>query len=331
MNTIDRRDFLRRSAAAFAPTLGALPLDAAAAEYPDRPLRLIIPFAVGGATDVIGRAYAQFLGERLGKPVAPDNRPGSGSLIGTDLAAKAAPDGYTLLIASLDGLVLQPALRKNTPYDPQRSFTLLSGIASTPITLTTSASSGIKSLGELLQKARSRPGAVRYGSPGVGTSPHLAVELFCKTAGVSMLHVGYRGGAPAISDLLGNHIDLVASVPSDVIDKHQAGVCKVLATTSEERHPSLPDVPTLVELGHRDLVALHWFALAAPAGMPAQVTSRLGVGARLALESKELREQAGRLGFDLMPIAGQELSTFVNRERSRWTGVIRSANLTLEG
>lgn len=331
MNTLDRRSFVRLSAAAVASTLGALPQGAAAAGYPERPLRLIIPFAVGGATDVIGRAYAQFLGERLGQTVAPDNRPGSGSLIGTHMVATAPRDGYTLLAASLDGLVLQPALRKSTPYDPQRSFTLLSGIASTPITLATSASSGITSLDDLLQKARSKPGTVRYGSPGVGTSPHLALELFCKTAGVSMLHVGYRGGAPAMSDLLGNHIDLVASVPADVVDKHQAGVCKVLATTSEKRHPSLPDVPTLVELGYPTLVARHWFALAAPAGLPAPVASRLARDAKLALASDALREQAGRLGFDLMPIAAQALSAFVDRERSRWTEVIRSANLTLEG
>lgn len=331
MTLIDRRSFLGLSAATLAPTLGAIPLAAAAADYPDRPLRLIIPFAVGGATDVIGRAYAQFLGERLGKPVAADNRPGSGSLIGTDLVAKAAPDGYTLLVASLDGLVLQPALRKSPPYDPQRSFTLLNGIASTPITLTTSSSSGIKSLADLLDKARARPGAVRFGSPGVGTSPHLATELFCKTAGVSMLHVAYRGGAPAMNDLLGNHIELVASVPSDVVDKHQAGACRVLAVTSQQRHPSLPDVPTLAELGHRDMVALHWFALAAPASLPAPVASRLASDAKLALQSRPLHEQAARLGFDLMPLAGQDLASFVTKERGRWAEVIRSANLTLEG
>lgn len=329
MNTLDRRAFLRLSTTALAPTLGALPHAMAAAEYPDRALRLIIPFAVGGATDVIGRAYAQFLGERLGKPVAPDNRPGSGSLLGTDLVAKAAPDGYTLLVASLDGLVLQPALRKTSPYDPQRSFTLLSGIASTPITLTTSASSGIKSLDDLLAKARARPGAISYGSPGLGTSPHLAMELFCKSAGISMLHTAYRGGAPAINDLLGNHIDLVLSVPSDVVDKHQAGLCRVLAVTSDKRHPSLPDVPTLVELGYRELVAQHWFVLAAPAGLPTSVSSSLGASAARALQSKDLRDQAARLGFDLMPIAGQALSSFVEQERNRWTGVIRSARLTL--
>lgn len=330
MNTLDRRAFLSLSAAALAPALAAIPFGAAAAEYPDRPLRLIIPFAVGGATDVIGRAYAQYLGERLGKAVAPDNRPGSGSLIGTDLVAKSEPDGYTLLIASLDGLVLQPALRKNPPYDPQRGFTVLNGIASTPITLATSARSGIKSMNELLERARAQPGTIRYGSPGVGTSPHMAFELFCKTANVSMLHVAYRGGAPAMNDLLGNHIDLVASVPSDMLDKHQAGAIKVLGITSEKRHPSLPDVPTLVELGHRDMVALHWFALAAPAGLPAAVASRLGTDAKLALQSRQLHEQAARLGFDLMPLAGQDLLSFVEKERGRWTDVIRSARLTLE-
>lgn len=331
MTSIDRRSFLAISAAAAAPALGMRPTTARAAGYPEHPLRLIIPFAVGGATDVIGRAYAQFLGERLGKAVAPDNRPGSGSLIGTDLVAKAAPDGYTLLVASLDGLVLQPTLRKNPPYDPQRGFTLLNGIARTPITFATSASSGIRSLSELLEKARARPGAVRYGSPGVGTSPHLACELFCKTAGVSMTHVAYRGGAPAINDLLGNHIELVASVPSDVVDKHQAGVCKVLAITSDKRHTSLPDVPTLVESGYPDLVAMHWFVLAAPAGLPAPVASRLQSDAKLALQARGLHEQAARLGFEPMPLAGEELSAFVDRERSRWTQVIRSANLTLEG
>lgn len=331
MSSIDRRSFLTCAAGALAPTLGTLPLVARAADYPDRPLRLIIPFAVGGATDVIGRSYARFLGDRLGKPVAPDNRPGSGSLIGTDMVAKAAPDGYTILVASLDGLVLQPALRKSPPYDSRRDLSVITGIASTPITLATSPASGIRSMAELIERARAQPGKIRYGSPGVGTSPHLAGQMFCKAAGISLTHVAYRGGAPAMADLLGNHIELVASVPADVIDKHQAGACKVLAHTAQRRHASLPDVTTLVEMGYPDMVALHWVALAAPVGLPAPVSTRLTADAKLALESGELKEQAARFGFELLQLSGGELGQFVEQERRRWSEIIRATGATLEG
>lgn len=331
MSFIDRRSFLTCAAAALSPALGTLPRAAHAGDYPERSLRLVIPFAVGGATDVIGRSFARVLGDRLGKPVAPDNRPGSGSLIGTDMVAKAAPDGYTILVASLDGLVLQPELRKSPPYDSQRDLRVITGIASTPITFTTSPASGIRSMGELIERARAQPGKIRYGSPGVGTSPHLAGQMLCKAASISLTHVAYRGGAPAISDLLGNHIELVASVPADVVDKHQAGVCKVLALTAPRRHSSLPDVTTLVELGYGDMVALHWFALAAPVGLPAPVGARLATEAKAALESAELSEQATRLGFDLMRQSGADLNQFVDSERRRWSEIIRATGATLEG
>jgi len=331
MSSIDRRSFLTCAAGALAPTLGALPRAALAGDYPDRPLRLVIPFAVGGATDVIGRSYARFLGDRLGKPVAPDNRPGSGSLIGTDMVAKAAPDGYTILVASLDGLVLQPALRRSPPYDSRRDFTVITGIASTPITFATSPASGIRSMAELIERARAQPGKIRYGSPGIGTSPHLAGQMLCKAAGISLTHVAYRGGAPAIGDLLGNHIELVASVPADVVDKHQAGVCKVLALTAPRRHSSLPDVTTLAELGYADMVALHWVALAAPVGLPAPVGARLAADAKAALDSAELNEQAARLGFELLHLAGADLNQFVDAERRRWSEIIRATGATLEG
>lgn len=327
MTSIHRRKFLTTSAATGA--LLTLPWSARAARYPDRPVRLVVPFAVGGAADILGRIYALSLTERLGQSVVVDNRPGSGGLIGATTVAKSSADGYTLLLSSLDTLVLQPSLRKTSPYHPDRDFSALAGIASTPITFAASNGSGITSLAGLKATAAAKPGVIRYGSPGVGTIPHLAAELFCKTAGIQLTHVAYRGGGPAMVDLMGNHIELIVSVPADVADKHRSGACKVLAQCGARRLALLSDVPTMIELGYKSMDVGAWFALAAPSGMSADVGTRLRDEALLVLDSRAFNEQIARQGFERMAVDADSLGKYVASERQRWTGVIQAANLSL--
>lgn len=323
VSTSTRRHAILALTAACTVPVGAQPHP-----FPSRAVKIVVPFAVGGAVDVLARSLAVPLSRGLGQPVIIENKPGAASLLGTTEVARATADGHTLLIGSVDGLVLQPALRRSPPYEPARDLMTLGGVASTPITMAASLQSGLSSVADVISRARVQPGSVRFGSPGVGSMPHLAAELFALQNRIQLTHVGYRGGAPALADLLANQIELLVSVPADVSERHKTGALKVLAQMGSRRHVSLPDVPTLKELGS-NLVVNSWFALVAPRGLPQAVSEKLAFELAACLAQTEFREQMGKLGFDPLDTSLEEFSRFTLMERDRWSSVIRDAKIAL--
>src|SRR5262249_21655477 len=258
----------RRLLVASALALGLATAADAQATYPDRPIKIIVGFAAGGGTDVAARIVAQKLAEGLGQSVVVENRPGASGLIGADAVAKSAPDGYTLMMGTQTTLAVAPILYPKNAIDPARDFVGigLSGIS--PLVLTTNPSLPVKSVAELIALAKQKPGAINFGSGGVGTTPHMAGELFAYTSGIKMGHVAYRGEAPAINDLIGGQLQVMFPNLSACIGNVRAGTLRALAVTSKARSVSAPDIPTIAESGIRDFEAATWFGLVAPAGTP---------------------------------------------------------------
>src|SRR3984893_8094087 len=242
--------------------------------YPSRQITLIIPFAVGGSNDMVGRAIGKKLTEAWGQPVIVENRPGAGGMIGTGAVAAAPPDGYTLLLVS-STFTITPAIRKTMPFDTIKDFTPVAFIARSPLLVTASNKLPVKSAKELLALARSRPGQITYASSGPGSINQISTELIALSAGAQLMHVPYKGGAPALNDLLGGHVDIYVSSLPQVLPLAQNGQAKALAVTSARRTPLLPDVPTLEEAGIAGFDLWSWWGVVGPAGMPANVVNAL--------------------------------------------------------
>ena len=252
-----------------------LPFAALAQDYPSRPIKLIIPFAPGGATDSIGRLLATYLSKRLGQPVVADNRAGAGGQIGIGYTAKLAPDGYSLVLAGADGLAMGPALKRTKPYDALNDFTAISLVASSPLVFTANSKFTGKTMADLVNLAKAKPDGITYGSAGVGSSLHLGVELLQSSTGTKMLHVPYQGGAPMMQALISNQVDFVLTSPDFVGRYAPSGQAKAIAQADVKRHPLLPDTPTVVEQGMKDLIVTSWFGVLGPAKMPRNVVERL--------------------------------------------------------
>ncbi|MFT8246069.1 Bug family tripartite tricarboxylate transporter substrate binding protein [Roseomonas sp. BN140053] len=307
-----------------------LPLPAFAQAYPARAVRVIVPFAPGGGTDLIGRTLCQALSERVGQPFVVENRAGGGSLVGCVAAARAAPDGYTLLIGPADGLAILPALKRDMPYDPVRDFSPIALAATSPFVFCVNAQVPVHSLGELVSYARSSPDAIKFGSPGVGSISQLAVELLCSRTGVRMTHVPYRGGGPAVADLLGGQLQLFAGSPQLMTSNAQGGQVRMLAQTGRSRHPLTPDVPTTAELGMADIAVESWFGLLGPAGLPEPIRSKLMEASLLLLHDPAIRQVFVGVGADVAPLSSTEFSAFIGEEVRKWTVVARAARIELQ-
>ncbi|MCA0326081.1 MAG: tripartite tricarboxylate transporter substrate binding protein [Proteobacteria bacterium] len=297
--------------------------------WPTRPIKLVVPYPAGGNADATARLLATQLGERLGQQVVVDNRPGGGGVIGATAVAKAAPDGYTLLLDATS-FTVNPSLVPKLPYDAAKDFAPISQITRVPMLLVVPANSPLRSMADLVRTARAAPGKLSYASAGNGGAQHLAGELYKQGAKLSMTHIPYRGGAPALTDLAGGQVDLMFSATSASGPFVKSGKLRALAITSASRVPDWAQVPTVAESGVPGFEVYEWNGLFAPAGTPPAVLQRLETETRTALATPELRQRLTELGVQPVGSSSAEFRDFVQRETTRWAGVIRSAGIRIE-
>ena len=293
--------------------------------WPAKPVKIIVPFAPGGTADTLGRLVAQKLGEQLKASLIVENRPGAGGTLGSDLAVKAPPDGYTLVVSGIASHVIAPLLPQGTPYDPVRDFTHIALFGGPPAVLAVHPSLKVKDLREFVQLARSKPGAISYGSPGNGTQGQLVAELFKQRAGIDLQHVPYKGASGAVADLIAGHIPSVSTTLTTAASQIRAGRARGLAISAAARLAEFPEIPTYAEMGYPDLVATVWFALSGPAGLPADIVSRLNAEVNRALELSEVRERLKPEGIVPSRLDAREFSAFVADEYRRWGPVVRAS------
>jgi tripartite-type tricarboxylate transporter receptor subunit TctC len=308
--------------------LVALSTAAAAQEYPTKPVRLIIPFPPGGSNDVVGRMIATHLGEHLGKQVIVDNRSGAGGVIGTEIAANAAPDGYTLAIISIAHAV-NPWLYKLN-YDPLKSFTPIGVLASGPNVLAINPALPVNSVKELVALAKQKPGELQYASAGVGSFQHLGGELFKLEAGVDMLHVPFKGGGPAMIDVMGGHTKLVFSSLVQTTPHIKSGKLKPLGTGGLKRNPVLPDVPTIAEAGVPGYEAVNWWGIVAPAGTPQAIIDKLHKDIAAVQASPDVQKQFSSEGAEIVQMSPAEFGTFMEKEMKKWERVVKEGKIKAE-
>jgi tripartite-type tricarboxylate transporter receptor subunit TctC len=297
----------------------------AAAEYPDHPVRLIIPFPPGGSNDVVGRLVANQLSRELGQKVYVDNRGGAGGVIGTEAAAQAAPDGYTLLVVSLAHAV-NPSLYKLS-YDPIKSFAPISIMATGPNVLVVNPSLPAKSVKELLALVKEKEGEIDYASAGVGSFQHLGGELFKLTAGVNLQHVPYKGGGPAMQDVIAGHVKVMFSSLVQTTPFIQSGQLRALGVGGKSRNPILPDVPTIAEAGVPGYQADNWWGIVAPAGTPKEIVDKLHADIQKAVKSKELTEAFAREGAAAVTMTTAEFGAYIESEMAKWARVVKDGNI----
>ena len=309
----------RRNLAGTGLALGACPVRAQA-----RAIRLIVPFPPGGAADILARLAAREMEPALSQPIIVENRPGAGATLGSDLVAKSAPDGTTLLLSNIAAQGIAPAVFPAIPYDSLRDFTHIALIAAVPSGLVVSAASPYRALDQLLDVARARPGSIRFGSNGNGTSSHAKLEILRRVANVDITHVPYRGSQPAVVDILAGNIEgLIAAVP----DVGRNERLRMLAVTTAERLPRWPDVPAMGELGYPALVASNWFGISGPAGMPAATADRLNAAMLAALATPAMAERLADLGAAPNRMTRAEFTALVAADIARWAEIVRAANI----
>jgi tripartite-type tricarboxylate transporter receptor subunit TctC len=315
-------------ALSLAASVGALPANAQ--EYPAKPVRMVVGYVPGGASDLSARIMAEVLANRLGQSVVVENRPGAASAIGIEYVAKSPPDGYTLLHANSDGIAILPALKKNVPFSVPKDFTFITRITQLPLVVAVNPKVPVNSMAELIAYAKANPGKLRYGTSGIGSGPHLATLLFEREAGIKMLHVPYKGSGAAINDLLGGHIDLSLPAVQPIAPHAQAGKVKLLAVSGPMRDSLVPDVPTMKEVGLPGATVVIWFGLLGPAGMPPNVVERLRKESVAALNSPEAKQKFRAVGFEPDPLAGDEFEKFVATEYKLWKDLAASEGIVIE-
>ena len=301
---------------------------AVAQSYPAKPIKILVGFAPGGAMDIVARTVGQKVSASVGQAVVVENKPGAGSNIAIRQLIDSPPDGYTVMLVA-NGLTANPFLYTQQPFDPNQDVVPISLVARLPVVIAANASSELSSLQRLVDAAKARPGTVSYATPGSG-SPHLAVELFARAAGISLSHIPYKGGAPAITDVLGGQVPLVAVNAVEVLPHVKAGKLKVLAALSAERVSTLADAPTIAESGYKGFEANVWHAFIAPKGTPAAVVEKLNAEIRKALAAPDVKERLAALGAEVSPSTPQELGAMVRAEHDRYGKLIRDAKITAQ-
>jgi tripartite-type tricarboxylate transporter receptor subunit TctC len=321
-----RLAFLRFLALVPLAAFAALPAEAA---FPDKPIRIVVPFAPGGGTDAITRTLGVGMSATLGQPVIVDNKPGAGTLIGTDFVAKSAPDGYTLVMATFAHAV-NPALQPKLPYDTQKAFAPVALIGASPNVLVVRADSPYKTLADLVAGAKAKPGKLSFASQGNGTSAHLAGELFKNLAAVDIVHVPYRGAGPALTDLLGGQVDMMFATAAAAQAFVVSGKMRALAVTTARRSPAYADVPTMAEAGVSGYAAESWYGLYAAANTPKDVIERLNAAVRRAVKEAPFIKQTQAEGLDVNVGSPEELDRYVRAEEVRWRRVVQDNHITID-
>lgn len=321
--------FLRRGRAGAAALALVLLACAAAAQvpFPTRPITLVVPYPPGGSADILARLVGKQLGHRLGQVVIVENKGGAGTEIGAKAVADAAPNGYTLLLGTVSSQAIHPAMTR-VGYDPIRDFVTVSPLASIPFVLVANPAAPMHSFAELIAQARAAPGTVAYASAGTGTSNHLAGEMLASAAGIKLLHVPYRGSAPALADVLADHVPLMFDLQSTAVPNIRSGKLRALAVTSTQRSPLLPGVPTVSESGLPGYEVSAWFGVFAPAGTPQPVVDTLSTACAAILRSPEMQKHLHDLGADPDLRSREAFDVYVHSEVTRYAGLIHRLGLS---
>lgn len=300
------------------------------AAWPDKPVTMVVPFPAGGSTDVIARILGAKLQEQTGASFVVENKPGAAGAIGASFVKRAAPDGYTLFVSSLGPLVIAPHLIKSTPYDPARDFDYISVAVQAPNILAVPANSRFQTLPEVVAYLKANPGKLTFASAGNGTSDHLTAELFWQQTGTSGTHVPYKGGAPAMNDLIGGQVDATFMNINTAMPHVKAGKIRALAITSTQRSPVLPSVPTMEEAGIKNLVVYSWQAVAAPKGLPADIRERLHKGIVAGLNDPAVKSKLLEVGFEIVGNTPEQFTRFQAAESARWKRVIETGKIVAD-
>jgi tripartite-type tricarboxylate transporter receptor subunit TctC len=300
---------------------------ARAADYPSRPIHLIVPYAAGGAADSIARILAKRIGKAIGQTIVIENRGGGGSIVGTEFVNKSEPDGYTLLLGQSGPISINPAVYKNLPYDPVKDFAPISITTTYPYVMVVNSALGVKTLEEFVTLARSRPGALNYGTAGVGAANHLVTELFASKAGIKMTHIPYRGTALAVSDLLAGQVQVVFADPISALQHVNSGTLIALAVTSKDRTPMAPAVPTMSESGYPGFDAIGWHGILAPANTPPAIVARLHAEILEALKDPETRTLLESQAMQIVGSSPEAFAGFIREDIAIWKEVADQARI----
>ena len=305
--------------------------DANAADYPTRPIKLVVPYPPGGPTDILARVIADFLGKDLKQATVIENKPGAQGAIGAEMVARADPDGYTLLVAAGSMIVLNPLLYKKLSYDPARDFRMLALVTDFPVLMEVHPSVPAKTIAEFVVYARQNPGKLNFGSAGTGGTIHLAGEMFKRMAGIEMTHVPYKGAAPALTDLMAGNIQVMFDSVSTALPPVRSGMLRALGVSSVERFRDLPDVPTIAESGYPDYLVSVWYGVVAPANLREDVAEKLTDSLNRAMNDEGFRATLEKIGYTVFrPRSAAEVAQFVDADRARWSAVIKAQNISLD-
>jgi tripartite-type tricarboxylate transporter receptor subunit TctC len=302
-----------------------MPFAASAAQYPDKPIRMLVGFAPGGGTDTTARAMANKLGERLGQQIIVDNRPGAAGNIATEITSRANPDGYTILMGTIAALAINPSLYKKLPFDPLKDVLPVTRAVDSTNVLVLHPSVPAKTVKELIALAKSKP--LNGGSSGVGGAGHLALELFNLQAGTKIVHVPYKGGGPAMVDLLAGNINLIFATAASAVGHIKSGKIKALAVTTAKRSGLVPDLPTVAEAGLKGFEANNWYGVLVPAGTPRPIINRLNKEITAVLNMADIKEFLFKQGLDVAPSTPEDFGAYIRSEKAQWEKVIKAAGL----
>ena len=308
----------------------ALVTAAQAQPYPNKPIRLIVPFPPGGGTDILSRLVAQKLTEANKWNVVPDNRGGAGGTIGIAEAARAAPTGYDMVMGQKDNLVVAPWLYKNLSYDPTKDLVAVAHVAYTPVVIVTGVQSRFKTLADVVAAAKGKPDTVTYGSPGNGTTIHLAGEIFNTAAGIKLRHIPYKGSNPAMIDVLAGNVDLMVSSLPSAISQIKAGKLRALAVTSAKRSTSMPDIPTVAELGYKDFDVSTWYGLFMPAGTPKEIVTTMNAEVNKLLATADMKAAVHAQGAEVQNMTPDQFSALLKTDYVKWKDIVKASGATIE-